>query len=791
MAMLLSGKNSKIIEVSNSNYSITITGEILNERYSALRNNMNVSAHISIKTINSNEFFLKTITDYGTLAYNYSNIMLPSFFEDGSYQLNIEDRKDSYFEIFMNGESISDKTTKISNVTMTLIQFNSDVGFTTIDIFRDKKLDMSITIEVLPLKMDYLKDYKAIINEINEEVASLAFTIINRTTISSVTVDTQRQTSIEYLSILKEISNELFKHLTYIVTHMKHNIRTTERVVPDYQARKISSRTLSYLRRNTHHLNENPNGYILINDKIYSPTKVIEKKKYTTNDIYENQFVKYMIQSIIRRLDGIKAIHMKNRVGDTRYINFIDETINNLNTYLNKYFRGISDLKGNKSMSLVFQMAPGYKEFYSKYSLLRKGLTLGEDLFRISPKKIHQLYEMWCFMKIHSILVELGYNIEEYGIIKSSYDGMHLSLIQNESAKMTYTNNTNRLELWYNKSYSLPTTNQRPDNVLYIKHIDGEKSDRIYIFDAKYRVEVDPFNCIGPKDEDINVMHRYRDAIVSKLRDNFRYKYDTFGAYVMFPYSDEKRFMDHKYYRSIKEVNVGAFPMLPGSTNLIKEHLKEIINQTTIEANVDRIMLDDYDDYSKYKYENVMIVNVKDRIHLEAYKNNKFYHIPEKRLGNVKLGVEYLAFYQSLKSFGEDAGIKFYGKIKDIYKYNRSTCEELPFNNRDEIYLRFELEDVKQIVNISPIQVGVQIIGYTTQYLLLNAENMHELKLKSPLEVAVYKKLKSASLSKGIKIKKYNNTYILGDSVVKVIDDNKIFVNNRLTSLKYLEDLLL
>lgn len=102
-----------------------------------------------------------------------------------------------------------------------------------------------------------------------------------------------------------------------------------------------------------------------------------------------------------------------------------------------------------------------------------------------------------------------------------------------------------------------------------------------------------------------------------------------------------------------------------------------------------------------------------------------------------------------------------------------------------------ELEDVKQIVNISPIQVGVQIIGYTTQYLLLNAENMHELKLKSPLEVAVYKKLKSASLSKGIKIKKYNNTYILGDSVVKVIDDNKIFVNNRLTSLKYLEDLLL
>jgi len=31
-------------------------------------------------------------------------------------------------------------------------------------------------------------------------------------------------------------------------------------------------------------------------------------------------------------------------------------------------------------------------------------------------------------------------------------------------------------------------------------------------------------------------MHRYRDAIVSKLKNKVQFKYDTFGAYVMFPY---------------------------------------------------------------------------------------------------------------------------------------------------------------------------------------------------------------------------------------------------------------
>ncbi|MBZ9633721.1 hypothetical protein [Clostridium sp. FP1] len=80
----------------------------------------------------------------------------------------------------------------------------------------------------------------------------------------------------------------------------------------------------------------------------------------------------------------------------------------------------------------------------------------------------------------------------------------------------------------------------------------------------------------------------------------------------------------------------------------------------------------------------MMVVNVKDEEHLKAYVKNKFYHIPASRLSNVRLGVEYLAFYESKKSFSEGSGINFYGKIKEIKRYKRCMCTEIPVKRGNE-----------------------------------------------------------------------------------------------------------
>ncbi len=783
-----SGNVSEIMEIETKDFVLKIHGEVLNQKAKDLNINVNIPAKIFIRSLYYDGVKLKTLTDFGNLVENSGNTMMPCFYENGRYQAVLQMKEISKFEFYHGGINISNNFATIGNILLGTISFSSDIGYTNIDIFKENKKVLSLTIEVFPSKLDYLKDYRKMINEINEEISSLAFKIFDITYLQTKLKDTHYQTNVEYLSILDYIFDDFISILEKIEMRFRYNIVNYEKIRDINRTKRVSNRTRSYLRSHPDLLVKSDKGFINIGGAKYYSTKVIEKKKITTIDIFENRFVKYMIQRIVQRLTTIEKVLIKDNHYNEQYMDSIREKKRVLESHLSRHFRDISDLTGNKSMSLVFQMAPGYKDIYIKFVMLDKGLDLGEDLLKMTPKKLYSLYEMWCYIKIHKILTDMGYEVEEYGILEYRDSGMHLSLLQDSKAKMVYRSSKNELELWYNKTYNLPTTNQRPDTVLHIRNISG-RDKRTYIFDAKYRIDIDSDGTVGPMEEDINVMHRYRDAIVSRISNDFKYKYETFGAYVMFPYGNEEQFRHHRFYKSIDEVNVGAFPMLPGSTKLITKHLEKIVNQTNLEAKSERIILDEYDDYAKFNLENVMVVNVKDKKHLKAYMDNKFYHIPVKRLSNVRLGVEYLAFYQSKKSFKDEAGIRYFARIKDVFQYKRGECKELPSRKgtEEEIYLRFSLDDIEEINCIEPIQSGTQLVSYTTLYLLKNAENMHELKVKSNLEIEVYKRLNNLAKENNWSIRKEYNQYLINGNTVEIIEDKIIRVNGRIVSLKNIE----
>ena len=792
MALFRTGNRSKLLELESQKYVLVFSGEISNDKIQALEVNKNVPATIMVNKYTNEKITLRTITDFGELVENNGNLMMPCFFEDGQYQLILEMKEKDKYDIFHGGIKITQDFQVIGNCYIGLIDFRSDIGYTNIDIYRNTGKVLTLTLEVFPSKMDYYKDYKELIQEINEEVCSLAFQLLDKTYLTGKLKDVDYQTNTEFLSILEIIFDDLEKSIKRIVTNFKHNVITQERIVEIRRAKRISSRSRNYLRSHPEVLTKSAHGFINVRGNNYYPIKVVEEKKSTTIDIFENRFVKYMIKRIIQRLDSIeKTISLQN-IREKTYIETISKRKKILEGYLNRYFKNIGALTGRKSMSLVFQMAPGYKEVYKRYSILNKGLDLGEDLFRITPKKLYSLYEMWCYIKIHRILLDLGYDVEEYGILQYKDSGLYLSLVQDSEAKMVYRNNQKKLELWYNKSYFPPTTKQRPDTSLYIRNADSTNS-KIYIFDAKYRISIDNNGDVGPMEEDINVMHRYRDAIVSRMPADFKYKYETFGAYVMFPYGNQERFRKHKFYKSIAEVNIGAFPMLPGSTELIRNQLEKIVNQSDLEAKNERVVMDEYDDYAKFKLENVMVVNAKDKEHIKAYLKHNFYHIPTKHLSSVRLGVEYLAFYQSKRYFGQDGGIRYFAKIKDVIKYRRGECSELPSRKgvEHELYLRFDLDTIQKTGHVEPIQSGTQLVSYTTLYLLKNAQNMHELKLRSNLEIEVYKTLKKIAKSKGFTIRKEFEQYIMDKNVVEVIEGKVIKVNGEISNLRNISKLII
>ena len=120
---------------------------------------------------------------------------------------------------------------------------------------------------------------------------------------------------------------------------------------------------------------------------------------------------------------------------------------------------------------------------------------------------------------------------------------------------------------------------QRPDNVIQLS-----SEDRLYIFDAKYRLAFDDaytkqYGGVGPKAEDVNTMHRYRDAIVvpHPVKPHTYMRGVVKSSIVLFPFADEKRYTSHKFFRSIEEVQIGGLPFLPGVTGLVEEQVRSIL----------------------------------------------------------------------------------------------------------------------------------------------------------------------------------------------------------------------
>lgn len=86
------GNRNTLVQLENDEFNLFIIGENPREKTRILKNNLNQPATIKIFE-GHNKTTLKTITDYGDLALNLGNTMMPCFFEDGQYQLVLEKRK--------------------------------------------------------------------------------------------------------------------------------------------------------------------------------------------------------------------------------------------------------------------------------------------------------------------------------------------------------------------------------------------------------------------------------------------------------------------------------------------------------------------------------------------------------------------------------------------------------------------------------------------------------------------------------------------------------------------------
>lgn len=111
-------------------------------------------------------------------------------------------------------------------------------------------------------------------------------------------------------------------------------------------------------------------------------------------------------------------------------IALLDEMIKGLNRRCNTSFlQGVSAYEATSGMSLVFSMAPSYRDLYKYYLMLLRGLSVTGDVFNISVKDLAVLYEYWCFIKLNSMMKE-RYQLVSQDIIRVQGNGLYVSLVK-------------------------------------------------------------------------------------------------------------------------------------------------------------------------------------------------------------------------------------------------------------------------------------------------------------------------------------------------------------------------
>ncbi|MBO0602631.1 restriction endonuclease-like protein [Sporosarcina sp. E16_3] len=692
MVSLLSGspKEKELVVIKTAELTCIIKGAVAHPQYNKLRE------HMSFKIEDAMQFYcraenLEEVQVYNLLTgqeENFSNQpLLPVFFENGRYEViilpepEIKEQITFYHEFPGFREAI--KKLSRSDVLTGTLHFQNEVGLTSFEIRgAQQRVLLTVVLEIYPTKLDYKKDYKALLDEVNEEIYNLAYHFIKRTYLQG-SAKIYKEPSLTEFYRLIDLHFEQYTRAIERIEKFSHQQLIKKYVeVRGDQLRKQDSQTLAYLRKNSGRFADTLNG-IPIHGRTVMPTKGLLMKKEHSADTLENRYVKWTMLRVATRLkDLIRAIEKSYVKGygkeDFELANKLEMMIEWLEKRVrNIFWRAIGKLD-RSVMSLVLQMAPGYRIVLQVYTTISKSIVLQGEIYKMSVKDIATLYEYWTFLKLGRLLEQKCKPISQ-NIVSIISDGLFISLDKSRAAERKYVHPITGEEItlryqFDTSSNRVPTVQQKPDSMLSIGKI-GKEYQYQYIFDAKYRLDLETNpDMPGPMQDDINTMHRYRDSIV--VNTDGRYERTAFGAYVLFPWTEERKYENHPLYRSIESVNIGAFPFLPNVTTLVDRFIDNLLNKSPDQLQQEGILpKGTYEELGiLYSVDQVLICVVHGEAELQQLLIAKSYEILVADLLAGWQHIRYIAIYEDdgvhIRYYAEVANIEIVGKSIH-FKVNR------------------------------------------------------------------------------------------------------------------------
>ena len=698
MALHPSGSKNEVelIKVETDLFTFIIKGKPYHERYIGLRHYQAMDQHEQMEGYVTGQASLIQVFDiHAEKLVEVDSIfrIRPIFFENGQYQVVVQPKLDVdlhfYHEHPILRQAVSRIDTHLGYLLMGTISFQNEVGFTTLEIREGSQTLLKLTFEIFPVKLDYKKDYYQLLEEVNEEIYNLAFHFIRKTFQKARIAYEKKPSQAEFFRLLQKHIEKLLQTLDRIEKQPHHHLQKSYEHVRADRIKRQDSKTTRYLASRPHLFIENSHGFS-IDEKHWLPVKGLTVVKRQIIDNQENQTIKFLIERLLRKIRELirtlEAVSSGYRQGNQQAYREGFAFVTRLERLLasrlqNAFWREISSLK-TFEIPLALQMAPGYRDIFHLYLLLIKGLSLHGHMYQLSLKDVALLYEYWTFLKMGQLLAK-KYELVSQDIVQVNQHGLMVHLEQGRQAKRVFRHpQTNELItlIYQRKESKLPTAAQEPDSTLLVEK-KGSTFTYNYIFDAKYRVDfaINPvtgeLGNPGPEESDINTMHRYRDAIVSELEGT--YERTSFGAYVLFPWSNEEMYQEHKFYKSIEKVNIGGLPFLPNTTKLVEHLVDQIIEKSPEELQREGILpIGAKEEWLSQFDEVVLVGKVGNFAEFQHAIRKKEFCINKTVLREGWQEAKYVALYLT-KEVGEVNGIAFFGKVDSV---DVSGAEDIVFH---------------------------------------------------------------------------------------------------------------
>lgn len=539
--------------------------------------------------------------------------------------------------------------------------------------------------EVLSTKLNYHEHWREIVNDIEAEYRMLALDFMKRTYHSFSQGEKGETPDLIWWNVFKGEQDKFIKACKTIIDRPRHRLRGREVF---QRADKIRVFTpaleaeFAEHRQNASHLYRT-------------------EEQTLSNDTLENRFLKHALNHIASKHDQLrKHIMHASQPSEEKAREMAEKTQEMNRLARHPFFRSVGAFKGFSQESMVLQRATGYSQVYRTWGILRLSYSLEEGVYHLETKDIATLYELWCFIELKKIVhQQLGDGIELDHRSRIELNGRFTyDLEKGRHSRILFRKGDVELaELVYNPKYTekhsidmdhlvVQTVPQRPDIVLQLTKDDLEKGMKMtYLFDAKYRIAGKTQHTADtPPDDAINQMHRYRDAIYYQSEKGAALKKEVIGGYILFPGDGTSTDIQAaRFYKSIDEVNIGAFPLRPKdkeNRELLEVFIQKLIGQESSETIINTIS---QKGIVATIHDRVLVGIITEKEQEFEAGNGKFYYTRNTFPTTIPLSnLHYFAPY--IKGKG----------VRDVYEISKIrtvTSKEVKTEGGDDLRLGFEL----------------------------------------------------------------------------------------------------